>query len=144
MLESYFWKKSEDNRVELDYYIETENVVIGIEAKYNSGLSGEDQLEIALEVVQESERQKLIDGIFALPSDMLHDIDKEQIVCMLLDDIGCVGYDVEQNKWVAIFLTKSKQKKLLYICQNISNIMDGELIRGTILVRDYQINTQEK
>ena len=55
---------------------------------------------IALEVVQESERQKLIDGIFALPSDMLHDMDKEQIVCMLLDDIGCVGYDFEQNKWM--------------------------------------------
>lgn len=36
-----------------------------------------------------------------LPSDMLHDSDKEQIVCMLLDNIGCVKYDFEQNKWLA-------------------------------------------
>ena len=56
---------------------------------------------IELEVVQESERQKLIDGTFALPSDMLHDMDKEQIVCMMLDDIGCIGYDFEQNKWMS-------------------------------------------
>lgn len=56
---------------------------------------------IALEIVQESERQNLMDGVFALPSDMLHDLDKEQIVCMLLDNIGCVKYDFEQNKWLA-------------------------------------------
>ena len=57
---------------------------------------------VMLEVVQESKRQELIDGIFLLPSDMLHDMEKEQIVGMLLDNIGCVNYDFEQNKWLAV------------------------------------------
>lgn len=57
---------------------------------------------IVLEVVQESERQKWMDGILGLPSDMLHDLDKEQIVCMLLVYIGHVEYDSKENKWLPV------------------------------------------
>lgn len=55
---------------------------------------------IGLAVVPESERQKWIDGVFLLPSDMLHDLEKEQIVLTLLDNIGGVKYDFEQQKWL--------------------------------------------
>lgn len=57
---------------------------------------------IALEVVQESERQKWIDGILRLPSDMLHDFVEEQIVYMLLVYIGNVEYDFKENKWLPV------------------------------------------
>lgn len=40
-----FWKRSELGFGEIDGYIEVDNVSIGIEVKYNSGLSGENQLE---------------------------------------------------------------------------------------------------
>lgn len=40
-----FWKRSELGYGEIDGYIDVENVGIGIEVKYNSGLSGDDQLE---------------------------------------------------------------------------------------------------
>lgn len=40
-----FWKKSELGYGEIDGYIEVQDICIGIEVKYNSGLSGENQLE---------------------------------------------------------------------------------------------------
>lgn len=40
-----FWKRSETGLGEIDGYLEIENLAIGIEVKYLSGLSGEDQLE---------------------------------------------------------------------------------------------------
>lgn len=40
-----FWKKSMNGHREIDGYIEVGDVGIGIEVKYNSGLSGEEQLE---------------------------------------------------------------------------------------------------
>lgn len=55
---------------------------------------------ITLEAVQASKHQELLDGILSLPSDMLHDLEKEQIVGMLLDNIGCANYDFEKNKWL--------------------------------------------
>lgn len=40
-----FWKRSENGLVEIDGYIPLSSVGIGIEVKYQSGLSGENQLE---------------------------------------------------------------------------------------------------
>ena len=40
-----FWKRSELGYGEIDGYMELDGVGIGIEVKYQSGLSGEDQLE---------------------------------------------------------------------------------------------------
>lgn len=47
-----FWKRSADNRVEIDGYISLENAGIGVEVKYQSGLSGEDQLEKEAKVLR--------------------------------------------------------------------------------------------
>lgn len=71
----------------------TDNEIRGCVEKVIDGLIG-------LAVVPKSERQKWIDGVFLLPSDMLHDLEKEQIVLTLLDNIGCVKYDFEQQKWL--------------------------------------------
>lgn len=46
-----FWKRSEDGMVEIDGYIPLSNVGIGIEVKYQSGLSGENQLEKEAKVI---------------------------------------------------------------------------------------------
>lgn len=40
-----FWKRSENGKVEIDGYIPLASVGIGIEVKYQSGLSGMNQLE---------------------------------------------------------------------------------------------------
>ena len=42
-----FWKRSENGKVEIDGYIPLASVGIGIEVKYQSGLSGMNQLEKA-------------------------------------------------------------------------------------------------
>lgn len=47
-----FWKRSADNRVEIDAYLSLEHAGIGIEVKYQSGLSGEEQLEKEAEVIR--------------------------------------------------------------------------------------------
>ena len=46
-----FWKQSDDGMVEIDGYIPLSNVGIGIEVKYQSGLSGENQLEKEARVI---------------------------------------------------------------------------------------------
>lgn len=40
-----FWKRSDNGLVEIDIYIPLSNAGIGIEVKYQSGLSGDNQLE---------------------------------------------------------------------------------------------------
>lgn len=52
-----FWKRSEDNR-EIDAVLEVEDLVIGIEVKYNSGLSGSDQLIIEERMLNSWYREK--------------------------------------------------------------------------------------
>lgn len=47
-----FWKRSENGLVEIDGFIPFSDVGIGIEVKYRSGLSGEDQLEKEALVLQ--------------------------------------------------------------------------------------------
>ncbi len=47
-----FWKRSEDNR-EIDAVLEVADVAIGIEVKYNSGLSGDEQLSIEAGMMNE-------------------------------------------------------------------------------------------
>lgn len=48
-----FWKRSENGLVEIDGFIPLTSVVIGIEVKYRSGLSGGDQLEKEAQVLDE-------------------------------------------------------------------------------------------
>ena len=48
-----FWKRSENGLVEIDGFIPLTSVVIGIEVKYRSGLSGRDQLEKEAQVLDE-------------------------------------------------------------------------------------------
>lgn len=46
-----FWKRSEDGQVEIDGFIPLTDTGIGIEVKYQSGLSGEEQLEKEAKVI---------------------------------------------------------------------------------------------
>lgn len=48
-----FWKRSENGLVEIDGFIPLTSVGIGIEVKYRSGLSGGDQLEKEVQVLDE-------------------------------------------------------------------------------------------
>ena len=48
-----FWKRSENGNVEIDGYIPLASVGIGIEVKYQSGLSGADQLEKEAQVLKD-------------------------------------------------------------------------------------------
>ena len=47
-----FWKRSENGSIEIDGYIPLASAGIGIEVKYQSGLSGEDQLEKEAKVLR--------------------------------------------------------------------------------------------
>lgn len=47
-----FWKKSDSRRIEIDMYVQTPQVGIGIEVKYQSSLSGENQLEKEAETIR--------------------------------------------------------------------------------------------
>ena len=58
-----FWKRSENGKVEIDGYIPLASVGIGIEVKYQSGLSGMNQLEKEAEVLKDEwcpEKEKLL------------------------------------------------------------------------------------
>ena len=46
-----FWKQSENGLVEIDGYIPLASAGIGIEVKYQSGLSGENQLEKEAKII---------------------------------------------------------------------------------------------
>ena len=48
-----FWKRSENGNVEIDGYIPLASVGIGIEVKYQSGLSGANQLEKEAQVLKD-------------------------------------------------------------------------------------------
>ena len=48
-----FWKRSENGDVEIDGYIPLASVGIGIEVKYQSGLSGANQLEKEAQVLKD-------------------------------------------------------------------------------------------
>lgn len=48
-----FWKRSENENVEIDGYIPLASVGIGIEVKYQSGLSGANQLEKEAQVLKD-------------------------------------------------------------------------------------------
>lgn len=48
-----FWKRSELGYGEIDAYMELDGVGIGIEVKYQSGLSGENQLEREVSMLSE-------------------------------------------------------------------------------------------
>lgn len=48
-----FWKRSENGNVEIDGYIPLASVEIGIEVKYQSGLSGANQLEKEAQVLKD-------------------------------------------------------------------------------------------
>lgn len=65
-----FWKRSELGYGEIDAYMELDGVGIGIEVKYQSGLSGENQLEREVSMLSEwckSEEKILI--LVAVESD---------------------------------------------------------------------------
>ena len=58
-----FWKRSENGNVEIDGYIPLASVGIGIEVKYQSGLSGANQLEKEAVVLRDEwcpEKEKIL------------------------------------------------------------------------------------
>ena len=100
--------------------------------------------------ITEQEKQNIINNILKMPSDMLSDMEKDQILGLVLDNIGRAEYNIENKEYkllsknVYSFDTEIMDIDTMYtIFLNFINKLSNNELKITDIIEDNNIDHEQ-